>query len=85
MGSVSEVLTAAADAATAGAAATIPLQARKGRASYLGERSIGHQDPGRDQHRVPAAGPRGRSQGLNPIGARRWLSSRDPQVKGSDT
>ncbi len=26
--------------------ATIPLQARKGRASYLGERSIGHQDPG---------------------------------------
>ncbi len=27
-------------------AATIPLQARKGRASYLGERSIGHQDPG---------------------------------------
>jgi phosphoenolpyruvate---glycerone phosphotransferase subunit DhaL len=27
-------------------AATIPLQAKKGRASYLGERSIGHQDPG---------------------------------------
>jgi dihydroxyacetone kinase-like protein len=26
--------------------ATIPLQARKGRASYLGERSVGHQDPG---------------------------------------
>ncbi len=26
--------------------ATTPLQARKGRASYLGERSIGHQDPG---------------------------------------
>lgn len=45
-GSVSEVLTAAADAATAGATATIPMQARKGRASYLGERSIGHQDPG---------------------------------------
>ncbi|MFD3926132.1 dihydroxyacetone kinase subunit DhaL [Streptomyces sp. NPDC058614] len=33
-------------AAEEGAAATIPLQARKGRASYLGERSIGHQDPG---------------------------------------
>jgi len=45
-GGVAEVLTAAADAATAGAAATIPLQARKGRASYLGERSIGHADPG---------------------------------------
>lgn len=37
---------AAADAARAGAEATTPLQARKGRASYLGERSIGHQDPG---------------------------------------
>ena len=31
-----------------GAQATVPMQARKGRASYLGERSIGHQDPGRD-------------------------------------
>ena len=37
---------AAADAAEEGARATVPLQARKGRASYLGERSIGHQDPG---------------------------------------
>ena len=36
----------AADAAERGMRATIPLQARKGRASYLGERSIGHQDPG---------------------------------------
>jgi dihydroxyacetone kinase-like protein len=36
----------AAHAARAGAVATVPLQARKGRASYLGERSIGHQDPG---------------------------------------
>ncbi|MGQ4716990.1 dihydroxyacetone kinase subunit DhaL [Streptomyces anulatus] len=36
----------AASAARAGAGATVPLQARKGRASYLGERSIGHQDPG---------------------------------------
>ena len=35
-----------ADAAEAGAAATIPMLATKGRASYLGERSIGHQDPG---------------------------------------
>jgi dihydroxyacetone kinase-like protein len=33
-------------AAESGAEATTPLQARKGRASYLGERSIGHQDPG---------------------------------------
>ncbi|MFJ3723338.1 dihydroxyacetone kinase subunit DhaL [Streptomyces sp. NPDC090045] len=37
---------AAAEAAENGALATVPLQARKGRASYLGERSIGHQDPG---------------------------------------
>ncbi|MFD3538580.1 dihydroxyacetone kinase subunit DhaL [Streptomyces sp. NPDC058662] len=37
---------AAADAAEEGALATVPLRARKGRASYLGERSIGHQDPG---------------------------------------
>jgi len=34
------------EAAEAGMLATIPLQARKGRASYLGARSIGHQDPG---------------------------------------
>ena len=40
------VLAAAADAAEAGAIATEPLVARKGRASYLGERAIGHRDPG---------------------------------------
>ena len=39
-------LTRAADAAAQGMEATIPLVARKGRASYLGERSAGHQDPG---------------------------------------
>ncbi|MFD9210682.1 dihydroxyacetone kinase subunit DhaL [Streptomyces sioyaensis] len=37
---------AAAAAAEKGALATVPMLARKGRASYLGERSIGHQDPG---------------------------------------
>ncbi|CAM5732882.1 dihydroxyacetone kinase subunit DhaL [Streptomyces fumanus] len=41
-----ESFAAARDAARAGAEATTPLQARKGRASYLGERSVGHQDPG---------------------------------------
>ena len=40
------ILVAAHQAAKAGATATIPLLATKGRASYLGERSIGHQDPG---------------------------------------
>lgn len=39
-------LAACVAAAEGGMKSTIPLQARKGRASYLGERSIGHQDPG---------------------------------------
>jgi dihydroxyacetone kinase-like protein len=43
---LTEGLAAARIAAEEGALATVPLQARKGRASYLGERSIGHQDPG---------------------------------------
>jgi phosphoenolpyruvate---glycerone phosphotransferase subunit DhaL len=45
-GDVLKVLRAAAEAAEAGAVATDPLVARKGRASYLGERSAGHRDPG---------------------------------------
>ncbi|MBF4573478.1 dihydroxyacetone kinase subunit L [Herbiconiux sp. VKM Ac-1786] len=44
--SPAEILAAAADAAEKGAEATEPLVARKGRASYLGERAIGHRDPG---------------------------------------
>ncbi|QJW37134.1 dihydroxyacetone kinase subunit DhaL [Cellulosimicrobium protaetiae] len=44
--STADVLAAAAAAARQGAAATVPLVATKGRASYLGERSAGHQDPG---------------------------------------
>lgn len=44
--SVAEGARAAADAAAAGRDATLPLVARKGRASYLGERSAGHLDPG---------------------------------------
>jgi dihydroxyacetone kinase-like protein len=44
--SLEEAVTAAADAAQSGAESTVPMCARKGRASYLGERSIGHQDPG---------------------------------------
>jgi dihydroxyacetone kinase-like protein len=39
-------LHAASEAAADGTRATVPMIARKGRASYLGERSIGHQDPG---------------------------------------
>lgn len=41
-----DALEKSADAAKEGVAATIPMVARKGRASYLGERSAGHQDPG---------------------------------------
>jgi len=44
--SPAQAFRAAADAAAEGAEATIPLKATKGRASYLGERSIGHKDPG---------------------------------------
>ena len=41
-----DAFAALTDAAEAGARATIPMQARKGRASYLGPRSVGHEDPG---------------------------------------
>jgi len=44
--SVPDAVRSAADAAAAGRDATLPLVARKGRASYLGERSAGHLDPG---------------------------------------
>jgi dihydroxyacetone kinase-like protein len=44
--SLAAALRAAVTAAEAGRDATIPMLARKGRASYLGERSVGHQDPG---------------------------------------
>jgi phosphoenolpyruvate---glycerone phosphotransferase subunit DhaL len=41
-----DALAAAAAAAAEGAAATVSMEARKGRASYLGPRSVGHEDPG---------------------------------------
>jgi len=44
--SLPDALAAARTAAEDGMRATVPMLARKGRASYLGERSIGHQDPG---------------------------------------
>jgi dihydroxyacetone kinase-like protein len=44
--SLEKALQQSAEAARQGMEATIPLVARKGRASYLGERSAGHQDPG---------------------------------------
>ena len=45
-GSVAEVFRAAAEAAGEGAESTVPLTAKRGRASYLGDRAAGHQDPG---------------------------------------
>ena len=45
-GGAAAVLKAAAEAAKEGAESTVPLTARKGRASYLGQRAAGHQDPG---------------------------------------
>src|SRR5438309_2233061 len=45
-GDLSAAVAAARAASEEGMRATTPLQASKGRASYLGERSIGHQDPG---------------------------------------
>ena len=44
--SADDALSVLAEAATAGATATISMQALKGRASYLGPRSVGHEDPG---------------------------------------
>lgn len=43
---VPDAVLRAVEAANEGVAATLPMQARKGRASYLGPRSVGHQDPG---------------------------------------
>ncbi|MFD9896417.1 dihydroxyacetone kinase subunit DhaL [Amycolatopsis sp. NPDC059027] len=45
-GDLAAALTAAADAADRGAESTVDLVPRKGRASYLGERAVGHMDPG---------------------------------------
>jgi dihydroxyacetone kinase-like protein len=45
-GSLSDALESASAAAAAGRDATVGMLAKKGRASYLGERSVGHQDPG---------------------------------------
>jgi dihydroxyacetone kinase-like protein len=45
-GDTAEVLAAGVKAAQDGVEATKPMVATKGRASYLGERSVGHQDPG---------------------------------------
>ena len=45
-GELADALRRSAEAAAEGMRQTIPLEARKGRASYLGPRSVGHQDPG---------------------------------------
>jgi len=45
-GDEAQALRASADAAEEGMKSTIPMEARRGRASYLGPRSVDHQDPG---------------------------------------
>ncbi len=73
---LAEALAAARLAADEGAMATVPMLARKGRASYLGERSIGHQDPGATSAAllvaafVTAAQERGAEDGGREGGAR---------------
>jgi phosphoenolpyruvate---glycerone phosphotransferase subunit DhaL len=52
-GDLAAGVTAARDAAAAGRDATVPMVARKGRASYLGERSAGHMDPGAASMSLP--------------------------------
>ena len=63
------VLAAAAQAAAKGAQDTEPLQARRGRASFLGERSCGHRDPGAQSSALifQAALDAARARSLEPI------------------
>ncbi len=62
-GSAAEVLRAAATAAAHGAEATEPLVATKGRASYLGERAIGHRDPGAESSAIILAAAAAAAEG----------------------
>ncbi len=70
---VAGALAAAADAAAAGRDRVTPLVARKGRASYLGERSAGHQDPGATSTTILFES------------LRDAVAARDEQAKTSDT
>ena len=56
-GDLVEATRAAADAAERGLRATVTMQARKGRASYLGARTIGHEDPGAASSVLRLCGP----------------------------
>jgi dihydroxyacetone kinase-like protein len=64
----SAILDAAAMAAEEGAAATEPLVARKGRASYLGERAIGHRDPGAQSSSLLLRAAADAAAGISPAG-----------------
>ena len=63
---ISDALRAASTAADKGRDATIPMLARKGRASYLGERSVGHQDPGATSAALLIAAAAEALSGLDP-------------------
>jgi len=77
---VSSAAVKAAAAADAGARATVPMQARKGRASYLGPRSIGHQDPGATSTALlfAALAHCRRRPGVTLRQVRAWLTSAPP-------
>ena len=63
---ISDALRVASTAADKGRDATIPMLARKGRASYLGERSVGHQDPGATSAALLIAAAAEALSGLDP-------------------
>ena len=67
--SADAALSALAEAAAAGAEATVSMQARKGRASYLGPRSVGHEDPGAASTALILAALRDAAAGAGPAGA----------------
>ena len=72
-------LAALTDAADAGAHDTIEMQARKGRASYLGPRSVGHEDPGRG---VVGADPARAARRRRPAGGMSGMSRHADETAG---
>lgn len=67
--SAADVWQAAAEGAAAGAQATVQMKATKGRASYLGERSIGHLDPGAESSRLILAAAAAAAEAAGAIAA----------------
>ena len=75
---VGEVFRAAAEAANGGAEATVPLVAGRGRASYIGERAMGHMDPGAPRRTCSSTPPPGLSGRRQVVGI--VLVSHSPEI-----